>query len=242
MENKLSLYVRTFVGYVLLLCVVLFFFLPAFIVALLLPPSKRYTSTVLFFLLDCVYKATMRCLLVPITIIGKEHIPQEASIFVANHESALDIPLLGSLMDQQPHIWFVLERFARAPFLGSIVRRLFIPVDQDCSMKSSRALIQGIRLVEQNKLHVLIFPEGGRFNDGKIHDFFQGFAILAKKTRQPVVPVMLYNLGKILPPQSFVAHYYPIKVVIGNPFVFQETETAEEFTQRVRQWFIEHVQ
>lgn len=239
---KIGLYLRMFVGYILLLCVVVFFFIPAFFVALLLPAHKRYTSKLLFFLLDCVYKATVRCLLVPVTIVGKEHIPQEPAIFVANHESALDIPVLGSLMDRHPHIWFVLDRFARTPFLGSIVRRLFISVDQDCSMKSSRALIQGIRLVENNKLHVLIFPEGGRFTDGKIHDFFQGFAILAKKTRQPVVPVMLYNLGKILPPQSFVAHYYPIKVVIGKPFVFQETETAEAFTQRVQHWFNEHVQ
>lgn len=238
---KIAVYLRTFVWYILLACVVVLFFLPALITALLLPVHKRYTSKFLFFLLDCVYKATMHCLLVPITISGKEHIPQQASIFVANHESALDIPVLGSLMNRHPHIWFVLDRFARTPFLGSIIRRLFISVDQDCSMKSSRALIQGIRLVEHNKLHVLIFPEGGRYTDGKIHDFFQGFAILAKKTRQPVVPVMLSNLGKILPPGSFVAHYYPIKVVIGKPFIFEETETAEAFTQRVQQWFNEQI-
>lgn len=184
----------------------------------------------------------MKCLLIPITIEGKEHITATPTIFVANHESALDILVLGSLMNGHPHIWFVLDRFAQAPFIGIIIRRLFIAVDQDCSMKSSRALIQGIRLVESNALHALIFPEGGRYLDGRIHDFFQGFAILAKKTRQPVIPVMLYNLGKVYPPKSFLVHYYPVKVIIGKPFIFQETETPEAFSERVQQWFKEHVQ
>ncbi len=240
--NTVLVYIRTVVGYCLCFFVVLFCFVPAVIVALVLPPHKRYTSKLLYWLLDATYKGCLKCMMIPLTVVGREHIPNDPAIFVANHESTLDIPVLGSLMNGHPHLWFVLDRFAHTPLLGTIVRRMFISVDQDCSMKSSRALIQAIRTVESYKVHTLIFPEGGRYIDGKIHDFFQGFAILAKKTRQPVIPVMMYNLGKIYPPGSFLAHYYPVKVIIGAPFVMRETETAEEFTQRVQEWFKEHVQ
>lgn len=239
--TQLVLYARTLLGYFLCIFVVLFCFVPAVILAMILPANKRYTNKLLFWLLDATYKGAIKCMMIPITVSGREHMPTEPAIFVANHESVLDIPVLGALMNGQPHIWFVLDRFARTPLLGSIVRRMFIPVDQGCSMKSSRSLIQAIRTVEQYKLHTLLFPEGGRYTDGKIHDFFQGFAILAKKTRQPVIPVMLYNLGKIYPRGSFLAHYYPVNVVIGKPFVFQETETPQEFSERVQQWFKEQI-
>ena len=233
---------RTILGYILCFFVALFFFIPALILALILPQQKLYTSTALFCLLDCVYKGILKCMLLPITIVGREHIPTDPAIFGANHESVLDIPVLGSLMNGHPHVWFVLDRFAKTPFLGTLVRRMFFSVDQDCSTKAARALIQAIRTAEQYRLHTLIFPEGGRYIDGKIHDFFQGFAILAKKTRQPVVPVMMHNLGKVYPPGSFLCHYYPVKVIIGAPFIMEETETAEAFSARVQQWFKEHVQ
>lgn len=233
---------RTLLGYFLLVFVAIFFFLPAVILSLILPADKRHHSTTFFWLFDKVYKGIVWCMFVPVTIKGKENIPTEPAIFAANHESVLDIPLMGSLLNGHPHVWFVLARFAKTPFLGTIVRRMFIPVDQDCSMQSARALIQGIRIIKEQALHTIIFPEGGRFNDGTVHDFFGGFAVLAEKTGRPVVPVMLFNVGKIYPPGSFLVHYYPVTVIIGQPMIKQPDETAEAFSARVHHWFKAHTQ
>ena len=52
---------------------------------------------------------------------------------------------------------------------------------------------------------------------------------------------MAYIAGanKVYPPDTFLVHYYPVKVVVGKPFVLQENETDEEFKQRVYQWFLD---
>lgn len=223
-----------------LLCLVLvvFFFLPALLLVATLPERWRRDNRLIFWLLDATYKGVVRALLVRVTIVGKKHIPPAPAIFVANHESSLDIPVMGSLMNGQPHIWYVLDRFSRTPFLGCMVRRLSVSVDQSSALKASRSLITGIRLVQGTRRNTIIFPEGGRYVDGKIHDFFSGFAIIAQKTGQPVVPVMLYNLGAILPPKSIFLRPHPLRVVIGEPFVLQPDETTEAFTARVRAWFV----
>lgn len=238
MMHKVFLVVRSLISYILCFFVAIFCFLPALLLVALLPEKKRKDSVVIFTLLDWTYRGVVKSLLVPVSIQGLEHMPQEQAVFVANHESALDIPVLGSLMRGHPHVWYVLDRFSHTPVLGFFVRRMSIPVDQSCAMKASRALISGIRMVEGNGRHTLIFPEGGRYIDGTIHDFFCGFAIIAKKIKRPVVPVMMYNLGKIFPPGSLIMHPHPIKVVIGKPFFYQETETPEQFSERVRNWFV----
>ena len=52
---------------------------------------------------------------------------------------------------------------------------------------------------------------------------------------------MMYGLGDMYPPKSFFIYPEPIRVVIGKPFVYQESESAEQFSARVREWFVKHV-
>lgn len=242
MHNRASLFFRTMIGYTTCFFVGIFCFLPMLTLVAILPEHSRYRSKWLFRFLHCTYQGVVKALLGPISIQGLEYMPSHPAIFVANHQSSLDIPVLGSLLRGSPHTWYVLERFSHTPILGFFVRRMCISVDQECSMKASRSLVRGLRLVEQEGLHTLIFPEGGRYIDGKIHDFFLGFAIIAKRTGRPVIPVMMYNLGKVYPPKSFLVHRYPIKVIIGQPFMLEETETLEDFSQRVHRWFKERSQ
>jgi long-chain acyl-CoA synthetase len=44
---------------------------------------------------------------------------------------------------------------------------------------------------------VLIFPEGTRSRDGKLHSFRSGIGLLAKESGVPVVPVALIGLGEL---------------------------------------------
>lgn len=113
-----------------------------------------------------------------------------------------------------------------------------VVVDPSGLRKLVASLNEAVRLVEGKNSHVMIFPEGGRYTDGKVHNFFYGFAVLAKKLHRPVVPVCMHNLGKVYPPYSFFVYNYPIKVIIGEPMHFKENETEEQFLQRVHAWFL----
>lgn len=191
-----------------------------------------------FGLLDLFFKSIMLATFQPVISIGVEHLPKKAAIFVGNHQSALDIPVMGSLCNGYPHVWLVLAYYVDTPLLGFFIRRMFIPVDRAHAGKAARSLLQVYRFIKDHERHLIIFPEGGRFIDGEIHPFFEGFAVLAKKTGRPVIPVLMPNNRRIYPPGSLYIYPGAIKIIIGEPFSYHEGETDEHFTARVRDWFV----
>jgi 1-acyl-sn-glycerol-3-phosphate acyltransferase len=229
---------RTLICYVLAGVGIILLIPPCFIIACL-PARLRYDNRVFFFLLDCFYKYIMYASLNPVTIRGKENLPVEPAIFAANHESAFDIPVVGSLCNGYPHVWFVLAYYVNAPILGFFIKRMFVPVERDIPEKAAFSLRRLIRFVQAGKRHLIIFPEGARSNDRKIHEFYEGFAVVAKATGRPVIPVYMPTTGTIYPIYSFYVYSAPLDVIIGKPMIMTQDETEAQFVKRVRDWFVE---
>lgn len=239
MFNKIIIFLRTLFLYFLASFVVLFVGVPLLLLLLIMPAHVCYDNSFLFSLFDLLYKGIIGCLILPVRVKGKKNISCDPAIFVANHQSALDIPLLGSVLDGYPHIWYALAYYSRLPIIGLFIRRIGVPIDRDNLTSAARSLINGIKLFQGQKRHIMIFPEGGRFNDGKVHDFLRGFAIIARKTGRPVVPVFMPYNGLVYPPGSFLVYKHELLVIIGSKFLYQEDDTDESFTQRVYAWFKE---
>jgi 1-acyl-sn-glycerol-3-phosphate acyltransferase len=163
----------------------------------------------------------------------------EPAIVVANHQSSLDIPLIGAVVGYYPHIWLAKQELLESPFFRLFLPRVAVMVDVSTPLKAMRSLVQALLLIEGKKRHAILFPEGSRYIDGEIHDFYLGFVILAKKTNRPVIPMRIFNVNKVYPPDTFWAQNYPITVVVGKPMMMHEGETDQAFCDRVRQWFIE---
>ncbi len=235
---KLYLLLRTLMCYALAGVINLLFVPPLFFIACL-PARYRYDNRVFFFLLDCFYKLICRATLCPVIIKGMENIPKEPAILAPNHQSALDIPLVGSLCGGTSHVWLVLEYYASVPILGFFIRRMFVPVDRKNPEKAARSLLRVYKFVQGKNRQLILFPEGGRFTSGRVGKFFEGFALIAQRTNRPVVPIFMPNNRKIFPPGSFYVNPYPLIAIIGEPFRMSPDETEKEFMVRVRQWFIE---
>lgn len=213
--------------------------IPMLLIMLLMPKKWRAESKLLFWLTNILYVGSLKCIFMPIVVRGKENIPDSPVIIAANHQSALDIPLVGSLLDCHPHVWL-----ARSELMNSWVLRFVLPyfavvADVNSPMKAMRSLLKIISLVNGKRCHLLIFPEGQRHNDDDVHEFFGGFVILAKKMGRPVVPVRIFNANKVYARDAFWARWHPITVVVGKPLLMGEDETDEAFRHRVRQWFVE---
>lgn len=236
---KTWLITRSLIAYALTGIAGLILFVPCLILAGVLPESWRYRSTVLFTLLHWTYWVSIRTLLVSVRVKGAENIPQPPVIFVANHESSLDIPFLGSVIPARPHLWYAYHVFFSTPVLGFFLRKMAIPVYSENPTRAARAMVRSLCLTRTYQLDALLFPEGGRFVDGKVHDFFAGFAMLAKKLGLPVVPVMIRNAGKVYPPGSFLLYPHTVEIEIGTPFIYTDQETQAEFTARVHRWYID---
>lgn len=229
---------RTLLSYLLFVILVLVLAIPC-LIFILLPARWRYDNKLYFWMTYIFYKATLLFSFVPIEFIGKENLPKEPAVFVANHQSALDIPLVGSLMGGFPHIWLAWANL-KYYWIGIVISRMTVLIDTTTPMKGMRSLIKAIKMFDGKQRHVIIFPEGGRFIDGnKIHDFFAGFVIIAKRTKRPVIPILILNAYKVYPPGAFFINRYPVRVIIGKPFYFKEGESDDAFKNRVRKWFVD---
>ena len=116
--------------------------------------------------------------------------------------------------------------------------RIAVLVDVSSPIKAGRTLLQAINVVKSEPWDLVIFPEGGCHTDDKIHPFFGGFALLARKINRPVLPVKIIGVNKVYPPKTFWIHKHPITVIIGPPMEICAQETEQEFKDRVQQWFI----
>lgn len=228
-----TIFSRLLLGLLMLVCA-----LPMAIV-LCLPTKWVRRSKVFYYCVGWFYRIILRFTLLPITFKGKEHVPTTPVIFAANHQSSLDIPLVGVLARGKPHIWLAKQELMDSPILRFVLPRLAILVDMTTPLKGMRSLLQVVAEVKSNPCSIMIFPEGGRYIDDTVHEFYGGFTVLAKATGMPVVPVRIFGVNKVYPPDSFLVYYCPITVVIGKPITYTEGESDQEFKDRVYQWFIQ---
>ena len=236
---QIAALIRTIFSRFLLILVLLLYAIPI-LIFICLPQRIRFSNPIVFWFVHWFYVLVLKCALLPIKYVGTENIPKEPVIFAANHQSAFDIPLVGVLSKGTPHIWLALAALLKSPLLRFVVPLFSVLVDMSTPIKGMRSVRQILQLMNTTtKRHVMIFPEGGRYTDGIVHEFFGGFVILAKKTGRPVVPVCILGVDKVYPPKSFLVHWYPVTVIVGKPFVYQTGETDKVFKQRVYQWFLE---
>lgn len=234
---KLRALMHTLFSRFLILCV-LIIYIPLLLIVMIMPLSWVRKSGMVYYFVYWFYWLALKSSLLKITYEGVENIPDEPLIFVANHQSSLDIPLVGLLVKGNPHIWLAKQELTESILLRFILPRLSVLVEPTLPTSAMRSLVNLLKTVEKDHQHIMIFPEGSRFTDGKVHKFYGGFALLAKKTGRKVIPVHIYDAYKVYPPESFLIHNHPIHVVVGKPFELQPDESDKAFTERVYKWFV----
>ncbi len=123
---------------------------------------------------------------------GREHIPADrACIYVANHVSNLDPPLLVPLLPGTPSI-MLKAALMKIPVLGRAMRMArFVPVEREPGRESAVRSARAASEVIGSGLSLLVFAEGTRSQTGRLQPFKAGPFHLAQSTGTPVVPVVL---------------------------------------------------
>lgn len=241
-KHTINIVIHTLFSYLTAGCVVLTLVPPLLVLLVVLPERFRVDNRVILAILDLFYRGVLGALFVPIHLEGASFMPLEPAIIVANHQSVIDIPMVGMLIDRKPHFWYVLAYYAQKPLLGFVVRRLGFSLNRDASHTAARDFLRGMRTIKKRACHVVIFPEGTRHSDGKVHEFLQGFALIARHTRRPVVPIYMPDNYLVYPSGSFWIYFSPLRAVVGPQFVCEDGESDEVFTARVRGWFLQQEQ
>ena len=137
-------------------------------------------------------------------------------IYAVNHLSALDIPCLYAGLPVQFRIMAKRNLF-NYPFLGWHLRRSGqIAIDRSDARSSLRSLMRASETVH-NGMSMLVFPEGGRSQDGQLQEFLGGAFYVAIKAGVEVVPMALVGTRDALPMNSYVIRPTQFELVVGKP-------------------------
>jgi 1-acyl-sn-glycerol-3-phosphate acyltransferase len=122
--------------------------------------------------------------------------PGTTYVFVANHQSLYDIPVIFWWLPFQLRI-IAKESLGSFPFLGWHLRRTGHLLVDRRNPDRGGILRKWRGLLEQG-LSLIIFPEGTRSEDGRVGRFRAGSFMLAIEARLPIVPIALVGTRRCM--------------------------------------------
>lgn len=172
---------------------------------------------------------------VRVRVEGRENIPSgQACIFMANHVSNLDPPVLFPLLPERASV-FLKRSLMKIPILGYGMRLVnFVPVDRDGRVESAVESVQTAARVLESGVHILSFVEGTRSRDGRLQAFKKGPFYLAMETGAPVVPVSIYGTESMMRKGSVRIFPGTAHVTFHAPIQPRNYVTREDLMEAVR--------
>jgi 1-acyl-sn-glycerol-3-phosphate acyltransferase len=155
---------------------------------------------------------------IQLTTSGAEHVPERAVVYMSNHQSHLDIPMLYATLPSPSIRMLAKTELFRIPLWGRGLREAeFIEVDRSNHARAVQSLDHAARLLRDG-VSIYLAPEGTRSRDGKIGKLKKGGFHLALGTGAPIVPVAIRGTINILPRGGKVMRSgQRVSVQIGEP-------------------------
>ena len=153
---------------------------------------------------------------VDVTVEGLARLtPGTTHIFVSNHQSHYDTPVVFSSLPYQLRI-IAKESLARFPVLGWHLKRgghLFVDrrdPDRAGILKRWRALVS-------DGLSLIVYAEGTRSGDGHVARFKAGSFLLAIQAGLPIVPLAIIGTRAVMPKGRLRTEPANVTLVIHDP-------------------------
>lgn len=159
--------------------------------------------------------------------------PTRTYIFMSNHASTIDPPLLIPLIPGRTSVMVKRELF-NYPIFGKAMRMAsLVPVNRGDRDAGIAAVREAVEVVRQG-IHMTIFVEGGRSFDGKLLPFKKGPFYLAEECQAPVVPVTIVGTHYVMPKRSLSIRPAVVTVTFHHPIEPAEFGSRENLMEKVR--------
>lgn len=160
--------------------------------------------------------------------------PRNHYIFLSNHLSNLDPPILFPLLPGRAAA-FLKRSLMKIPVLGyGMQLGDFIPVDRAGDVESAVESMHVAARVLASGVHVLSFAEGTRSRDGRLQPFKKGPFYLAMHAGSPIIPVSIAGTEGMMKKGSFRISPGTAHVVFHAPLLPHDYATREELMLAVR--------
>ncbi|KAG9015563.1 1-acylglycerol-3-phosphate O-acyltransferase [Tulasnella sp. JGI-2019a] len=168
---------------------------------------------------------------------GAEYLNTNPAIYVANHQSAVDILWIGRIMPLRCVV-MAKKSIQWAPILGqwmTLAGTVFI--DRGNSKKAMASLDKATEDIKEKSLSLFMFPEGTRtsFETPNLLPFKKGAFNLAVKAGVPVVPIVCENYWRLYRKGVFESGKLKIKVLPPIPTTGMTTADVGDLANKTRE-------
>jgi len=168
---------------------------------------------------------------VKVTVEGLERVvPGKTYVFVANHQSIYDIPVLFWSMPFQLRI-IAKESLGNFPMLGPHLKRTgHMLVDR--SRPDKAGILSWASRLTSNGLSLVVFPEGTRSRTGMMGKFKGGSILLAMQAGLPLVPISVIGSRHVMKKGELTTRPGQVTLVVHDPI--ETAANAEPTPAQIR--------
>lgn len=168
-----------------------------------------------------------------VKVVGLDKIdPSGTYMFMSNHVSNLDPPLLCPLIPRRTSI-LAKKVIWRIPILAQALSLAeIVPVERE----HRESAIQSVRRageVMRHGINLTLFPEGTRSRDGRLLPFKKGPFHLAIDIGFPIVPITILGTYEMMPKGSAIVRSGTVTVVFHPPIDSKQFSSREELMHAV---------
>jgi 1-acyl-sn-glycerol-3-phosphate acyltransferase len=159
-------------------------------------------------------------------VAGRQNVPATAVVFVSNHESNVDPPVLFRALHPRLHVLYKAE-LHKFPIMGTVFDvGGFVPIERGNREQSMASIARGAASIRAGN-SFLIFPEGTRSRTGDLLPFKKGGFIMALQANAPVVPVAISGGRAAMRKGSPFVRPVRVSVRIGTPISTEGMTVAD---------------
>jgi 1-acyl-sn-glycerol-3-phosphate acyltransferase len=159
--------------------------------------------------------------------------PQRNYVFMSNHVSNIDPPIMVPLIPRRTSVMVKKELF-NYPLLGKTMRLgSLVPVDRG-NREAGIAAVRSAAAVLRQGINMIIYVEGHRSFDGKLLPFKKGPFYLAVECGVAVVPVTIAGTHYVMPKGRFSIKPGTVTVIFHPPIEPKDFGGRDCLMERVR--------
>ncbi len=185
------------------------------------------------FLLCFFSKGILKLAGIKVKILNKSFLPSSGNfLIVANHQSMIDIFVLNSLLYNKKYKWLMKDSLLYIPGFGLLCKMAgYIFINRRNRFSAYKSIQKSISAIK-NGYSLIIFPEGTRSIDGKIHKFKSGSLIIFKRTNVDILPVVIRGTFEIKPKTRITVIPGTVKIKILRPVKTMDINLLEKSIKR----------
>jgi 1-acyl-sn-glycerol-3-phosphate acyltransferase len=141
--------------------------------------------------------------------------PKRQYVFMVNHQSNIDIPVLIQCLPAFRLRWIAKKELLWVPFFGwAMWAAKHITVDRSDRFHAL-GTFKKVKERMKDGVSLVVFPEGTRSSEGNLLPFKRGGFLLALETGTPIVPVTINGSGALLPKGDWRLRGGQIEITVG---------------------------